>query len=85
MKPITESMCWDALKRDASYQKEFLIQYCNNSLDVNRKNRMGCNENWYNPFYAIKETFSQEEINSMSCQEVENLLKLGNAIGEGLY
>ena len=29
------------------------------------QNVMGCSENWYNPYYAIKQTFTYEEILSM--------------------
>lgn len=48
-------------------------------------NRMGCNESWYDSYYAIKQTFSLEELQEMSPKEVENLVKLGNNISEHLY
>ena len=46
---------------------------------------MGCSENWYDAYYAIKMTFSMEEIENMSENELNNLVKLGDAISEGLY
>jgi hypothetical protein len=49
------------------------------------RNSMGCSENWYNAYYAIKETFTIDEIKNMSEKEIENLVKLAEAIGEALY
>ena len=49
------------------------------------RNSMGCSENWYNPYYAIKMTFTMEEIENMSESELNNLVKLGENISEGLY
>ena len=46
---------------------------------------MGCDENWYNPYFAIKESFSLEEIEKMSEREIQNLVKLAGNISEGLY
>jgi hypothetical protein len=46
---------------------------------------MGCYENWYNAHYAIKETFSIDEIQNMSEKEIENLVKLADNISEALY
>lgn len=46
---------------------------------------MGCSENWYNAYFAISETFSMEEIEAMSENELNNLVKLADNIAEGLY
>jgi len=46
---------------------------------------MGCSENWYNSYYAIKHTFTIEELEAMSEQELNNLIKLADNIAEGLY
>ena len=43
------------------------------------------NESWYDSYYAIKETFSVEEIKSMSEKEVDNLVHLANNIADALY
>lgn len=49
------------------------------------QNSMGCSENWYNPYYAIKQTFTYNELEKMSENELNNLVKLAEAISEGLY
>ena len=66
-------------------EKEKLLEYINEPILTTARNRMGCDENWYNSYFAIKETFSIEEINSMSDEEVENLVRLGDSMLEALY
>lgn len=65
--------------------KSEVIKYMKEPKTTNARNIMRCSENWYNPFYAISQTFSLEEVQAMSQLEVERLVKLGDAIGEGLY
>lgn len=65
--------------------KADLLKYLDNPSLSTARNSMGCSENWYNPFYAMMETFTREEIEAMTEQEVSNLLKLANRIGDGLY
>ena len=65
--------------------KEEIINGIKNLKLTNARNSMGCSENWYNSYYAIKMTFSMEEIENMSEKELNNLVKLGNAISDGLY
>lgn len=66
-------------------EKEKLLKYINNPILTDVRNKMGCSENWYNAYYAIKETFSIEEINSMCNKEIENLVRLADEIGMALY
>lgn len=66
-------------------EKEKLLKYINNPILTDARNKMGCFENWYNAYYAIKETFSIEEINSMCNKEIENLVRLADEIGMALY
>lgn len=66
-------------------KKENLMEYISNPITTDARNRMGCSENWYNPYYAIKQTFSLEEIQSMSDKEIENLVRLADEIGMALY
>ena len=66
-------------------EKEKLIEYINKPVLTDARNRMWCSENWYNAYYAIKETFSIDEIKSMDNKEIENLVKLADSIGEALY
>lgn len=66
-------------------EKEKLMEYINKPITTDARNRMGCSENWYNAYYAIKETFSIDEIIHMTDKEVENLVKLADEIGMALY
>lgn len=66
-------------------KKEKLLEYINKPIVTDAKNRMGCAENWYNPYYAIKETFSIDEIQSMSDKEIDNLVRLADEIQLSLY
>ena len=66
-------------------EKEKLMEYINKPIITDARNRMGCSENWYNAYYAIKETFSIDEIIRMTDKEVENLVTLANEIGMALY
>lgn len=49
------------------------------------RNRMGCLENWYNPFWSIGQTFTDDELESMTDNELKNLYKLAENISDGLY
>ena len=66
-------------------EKENLLEYINNPVLTDARNSMGCSENWYNPYYAIKETFAEEEIINMTDEEINNLVKLAENIMEALY
>ena len=66
-------------------EKENLMEYINNPITTEARNKMGCSENWYNPYYAIMKAFSIDEIQSMTNREVENLVRLADEIGMGLY
>lgn len=66
-------------------EKEKLMEYINNPIETDTRNRMGCSENWYNAYYAIKETFSINEIEHMTNKEIENLVRLADEIGLALY
>lgn len=65
--------------------KHELLEYMKSPTVTNARNSMGCSENWYNSLYSVSQTFSMEEVEAMSEQEVSNLLKLANMIAEGLY
>lgn len=49
------------------------------------RNRMGCLENWYNPFWSISQTFTDDELEIMTDNELKNLYKLAENISDGLY
>lgn len=66
--------------------KEKLLEYIMEEQKPNNKrNRMGCSENWYEPFYAIKQTFTKEEIENMTDLEINHLYMLACNISDGLY
>ena len=65
--------------------KEKLLKYLDAPVETTARNRMGCSENWYDPYYAMKETFTREQIENMLESEIQNLLKLAQNISEGLY
>lgn len=67
--------------------KEEVINNIKNTslVGTSARNSMGCSENWYNVYFSIKMTFSMDEIENMSENELNNLVKLGNTIAEGLY
>lgn len=66
-------------------EKEKLLKYLEAPKETSARNRMGCSENWYDPYYAMKETFSKEQIESMTETEIQNLLTLAQNISDGLY
>ena len=49
------------------------------------QNRMGCSESWYDPYYAISQTFDADTVDKMEDAELENLIKLAEAIQGALY
>lgn len=52
---------------------------------VSARNSMDCSENWYNFFYAMRETFTEKEISGMNEREIEYLYRLAGNIQDGLY
>lgn len=65
--------------------KQKMIEYMRNSVSTNAHNSMGCSENYYNPFYSVMDTFTEDEIMDMDDAEIGHLLKLADNIAEGLY
>ena len=66
-------------------EKEKLLEYIDKPVLTDARNSMGCSENWYNPYYAMKEIFTKEEIENMTDKEIDNLIKLAKNIMEALY
>ena len=65
--------------------KEEIIEGIKNYQLTNARNSMGCMEDWYSFIYAMKQTFTIEEIGKMSQAEIDNLFKLADNIQWGLY
>lgn len=70
---------------ESKSEKEKLIKYMEHPVTTKARNIMGCSENWYNSYYAISETFSQDEILNMSEEEILHLVKLAETLSESLY
>lgn len=49
------------------------------------RNLMGCSENWYDPYYAIGQTFFKEQLEEMSEQELNNLVTLAETMSDAFY
>lgn len=66
--------------------RDLINLYFDNKVAVeNIRNSMGCDESWYDKHYAISRTFTREQVNAMSDNELANLLKLAETIQEALY
>jgi len=75
------------LQSEGNKKKELLLlefEYKDKPTNQGR-NRMGCLESWYDPIFSITQTFTKEEIEKMTGDEVDDLWKLAEAIAEGLY
>jgi len=66
-------------------KKTEIINNIKNVGITSARNSMGCSEDWYNAYCAIKMTFTMEEIEAMSEKELNDLVKLGDSIADGLY
>ena len=49
------------------------------------RNRMGCSESWYDPYYAISQVFTSDEVSKMTDNELNNLIRLAEEIQGALY
>ena len=65
--------------------KAELIKEIKDYKRTDAKNSMGCSENWYSFVYAMKQTFTIEEIEQMTDEELKKLERLADNIQEGLY
>lgn len=65
--------------------KEEILSNINSVEETKAHNIMGCSENWYNPYYALKHTFTTEELEAMSEQELNDLLKIADVLSEAFY
>lgn len=67
--------------------KEEILNYIKQALKTPAKgaNSMGRAEANYNPYYAIGNTFTEEELNLMEKQELDNLIKLAEYLSDAFY
>ena len=73
--------------KEQSMSKEKFITEVQTALNdtTDARNRMGCSENWYNPYYAIGKTFSIDELSQMDMKQLNNLYKLADKMSSALY
>lgn len=67
------------------FSKEELLNRIYSIETSNKRNSMGCSEDWYNELYSLKQTFEREELESMDEKELENLMRLAYNISEALF
>lgn len=67
------------------FSKDELLNRIYSIETSNKRNLMGCSEDWYNELYSLKQTFKREELESMDEKELENLMRLAYNIAEALY
>lgn len=65
--------------------KEEILDKLESTNRTNTKNSMGCNESWYNSYYAIKTTFGIDRCKNMSENELNLLLELADAMSDAFY
>lgn len=49
------------------------------------KNRMGCNEDWYDCYYAITQTLQPDVVDNMSDEALEAMIEVICAVQNALY
>lgn len=65
--------------------KEEILKEVRKDNTIPGRNSMGCSESWYNPYYAIQQTFADEELDGFSEETLNALVKLGNSMSEAFY
>lgn len=49
------------------------------------RNSMGAIESWYNAYYMLSKCFTEEELQNMEENQLNNLVKLADFAGEVFY
>ena len=65
--------------------KEEILDNVKKAVPTTARNSMFCDESWYDPYFAMKEVFTEGELGAMTEQELNNLYKLADKISEALY
>ena len=65
--------------------KENILAYAKSPVTTAARNIMGCSENWYDEFFSITNTFTVEELEAMSEEEIDHLYSLAYKISSNLY
>ena len=70
---------------EQTMKKEEILANCKAAQATTARNSMGCNESWYDPYFAMKSVFSEEELEAMPESELNHLYKLASTISDALY
>lgn len=65
--------------------KDFILDKIATVGSTTARNSMGCNESWYNAYYAIKQTFGIDRCKKMSEKELNLLVELADAMSDAFY
>lgn len=77
-------MGWGDFMERENHKQNVLETY-DNFESLNTRNRMGCSEDWYNPYFAISRTFEKNEVEKMDSDTIELLVKLASNMSDALY
>jgi hypothetical protein len=67
------------------YTKEHILKECHDAKPVPGKNRMGCSESWYDPFYVMNRVFGEGELGAMTERELNNIYAALYEMSAALY
>ena len=70
---------------DTTTKKQILDDIANSNNGTNQKNSMGANEDYYDPYYTIHSLFTKEALDSMSTEELQHLIILGEYLAQIFY
>ena len=65
--------------------KEEILDKIESTVRTNVRNSMGCNESWYNAYYAIRATFGLDRCKKMSENELNLLVELADSMSDAFY
>ncbi len=65
--------------------KATILEAIKNAGETSGNNSMGVSENYYNEYYMVRECFTEAELEAMSLNELNNILKLACFAGNVFY
>lgn len=77
--------------RDEEYQeykllaKDDILEQIEKVERVSARNSMGCDESYYNPYFALKDIFGKKKLKEMDVCELQDLLILASSLADAFY
>lgn len=65
--------------------KKEILDGIESVVRTNARNIMGCDESWYNSYYAIQATFGIDRCKKMSEKELNLLVELADSMSDAFY